>query len=105
MVAHNAQYLTEGTAAVKVVNRRSRARIIEFPTASMQALPHSVEHCRRNDCRNRVAASSLAKSELICSLLFEDARGCSYRAFTRAQSVGLGLALFAAGLATVLIGL
>ncbi len=101
MVAHNAQYLTEGTAAVKVVDRRSRARIIEFPTASMQALPHSVEHCRRN----RVAASSLAKSELICSLLFEDARGCSYRAFTRAQSVGLGLALFAAGLATVLIGL
>lgn len=102
MVAHTAQYLTDGAAAVKVANRRPDARIIEFPAASAQGSPRFVERERQG---GRSIASSLAKSELICSLLLEDAHGCSYRAFTRAQSVGLGLALFAVGLATVLIGL
>ena len=92
---HTANLYIDGTSALKLASNEQygrRAAIIPFPSHAKadSRMPQSDD--RKNAKRaithsstifERLYHSVFATSEMLCSLLLEDVRGCPYRMFSR----------------------
>ena len=106
----------DGTSALKPdfdVRERNRATIIPFP-GHHAAIKHIQLMCDRADAAEareplrsilkRMFYSVFASSEMLCSLLFEDVRGCPYQLFTKRSIAAISASMTLIAVASLAFG-
>ena len=109
MIRENTASFVQGTAALKIPERRIHGIRPQPPHVLGPEDIRTLTHCSHKETRRRETPGDwfwriVASSEMACSLLTEDVRGCAYNKLTHADVAVCASAISLIALVSVLLG-